>query len=97
MVQHLNGMFAFALWDAQERSLLLARQGVALDGLIVAGAVRANATLGDPYANPYPAKSVLLVDERATPRQRQARGTPSLRQPRPERRPRSRPPTRCRV
>ena len=27
-------------------------EGVALDGLIVAGAVRANATLGDPYANP---------------------------------------------
>ncbi len=47
-------------------------QGVPLDGLVVAGAVRANATLGDPYANPYPAKSVLLVDERATPRQRQA-------------------------
>ena len=47
-------------------------QGVALDGLIVAGAVRANATLGDPYANPYPAKSVLLVDDRATPSQRKA-------------------------
>ena len=47
-------------------------QGVSLDGLIVAGAVKANATLGDPYANPYPAKSVLLVDERATPRQREA-------------------------
>lgn len=46
--------------------------GVALDGLIVAGAVRANATLGDPYANPYPARSVLLVDERATPSQRRA-------------------------
>ncbi|HKF44571.1 MAG TPA: DUF1326 domain-containing protein [Thermoanaerobaculia bacterium] len=47
-------------------------QGVPLDGLVVAGAVRASATLGDPYANPYPAKSVLLVDERATPKQRQA-------------------------
>ena len=47
-------------------------QGVGLDGLIVAGAVRAKATLGDPYANPYPAKSVLLVDERATPSQRKA-------------------------
>jgi hypothetical protein len=47
-------------------------KGVPLDGLIVAGALRANATLGDPYANPYPVRSVLLVDERATPRQRQA-------------------------
>ena len=47
-------------------------KGVALDGLIVAGAVKANATLGDPYANPYPAKAVLLVDERATLKQREA-------------------------
>jgi hypothetical protein len=47
-------------------------KGVELGGLVVAGAVRANATLGDPYANPYPARSVVLVDERATPRQREA-------------------------
>ncbi len=46
--------------------------GVPLDGLSVVAAVRANATLGDPYGNPYPAKSVLIVDDSATPRQRQA-------------------------
>jgi len=45
---------------------------VALDGLSVAAAVRARATLGDPYENPYPAKSVLMVDDQATPAQREA-------------------------
>jgi hypothetical protein len=46
--------------------------GVKLDGLSVAAAVRAKATLGDPYADPYPAKAVLIVDEQASPAQRQA-------------------------
>jgi hypothetical protein len=46
--------------------------GVALDGLTVAAAVHANATLGDPYANPYPARAVLLVDDQATPQQSSA-------------------------
>ena len=46
--------------------------GTSLEGLTVAAAVRANGTLGDPYENPYPAKSVLLVDEQATPQQRTA-------------------------
>src|SRR3569833_606453 len=45
---------------------------VKLDGLAVAAAIRANATLGDPYANPYPAKAVLLVDDHATPQQKSA-------------------------
>lgn len=46
--------------------------GIALDGLAVAAAVRARATLGDPYANPYPAQAVLIVDDQATPPQRAA-------------------------
>jgi hypothetical protein len=46
--------------------------GVSLDGLGVVAAVRANATLGDPYADPYPAKSVLIVDDAANAQQRQA-------------------------
>src|SRR5438270_5591143 len=46
--------------------------GVSLDGLTVVGAIKAQATLGDPYGKPYPAKSVLLVDRQATPEQRQA-------------------------
>jgi hypothetical protein len=46
--------------------------GVQLDGLSVVGVVKAAATLGDPYTNPYPAKAVMIVDERATDRQRGA-------------------------
>jgi len=46
--------------------------GIALDGLTVAAAVRAQATLGDPYANPYPAQSVLMVDDQANPQQQAA-------------------------
>ena len=46
--------------------------GVALDGLSVVAVVRAKATLGDPYADPYPAKSVLVVDDQATAAQKQA-------------------------
>ena len=46
--------------------------GVSLSGLSVVGAVKASATLGDPYGRPYPAKSVLLVDRQATPEQRAA-------------------------
>jgi len=47
-------------------------EGVSLAGLTIVGAVKAQATLGDPYGKPYPAKSVLLVDKQATPQQRQA-------------------------
>lgn len=46
--------------------------GVPLDGLTVAAAVRAKGTLGDPYENPYPTKAVLMVDDRATLPQRAA-------------------------
>ncbi len=46
--------------------------GVSLEGLTVAAAVKARATLGDPYANPYPAQAVLVVDEQANEAQRAA-------------------------
>src|SRR5579885_1972421 len=46
--------------------------GVPLQGLTVAAAVRANGTLGDPYENPYPARAVLLVDDRANRQQTDA-------------------------
>jgi hypothetical protein len=47
-------------------------QGVSLDGLNVVAVVKAGATLGDSHENPYPAKSVLIVDAKATPEQRAA-------------------------
>lgn len=45
---------------------------VPLDGLAIVAVVRANATLGDADANPLPAKTVFLVDERANQAQRAA-------------------------
>ncbi|MEW6208535.1 MAG: DUF1326 domain-containing protein [Acidobacteriota bacterium] len=46
--------------------------GVALDGLSVVGVVKAGATLGDQYSDPYPAKSVLILDARASSEQQKA-------------------------
>jgi hypothetical protein len=65
---NLAGMEAIVAWHIQEGKW----DGVSLAGLSVVGAIKAQATLGDPYAKPYPAKSVLVVDRQATPQQRQA-------------------------
>lgn len=62
---NLAGKEAILAWHVQSGSW----DGVALDGLTIAAAVRARATLGDPYGNPYPAQAVLLVDDQATPQQ----------------------------
>jgi len=59
---------AILAWHIREGSW----EGVSLAGLNVVGAVKAQATLGDPYGKPYPAKSVLMIDHDATPQQRQA-------------------------
>jgi Protein of unknown function (DUF1326) len=65
---NLAGKEAILAWHVQSGSW----DGVALDGLTIAAAVHARATLGDPYGNPYPADAVLLVDEQANPQQRAA-------------------------
>jgi hypothetical protein len=64
----LTGNQALLAWHVQEGSW----NGVKLDGLTVAAAVRARATLGDPYGEPYPAQAVLMVDDTANAAQRQA-------------------------
>lgn len=64
----LTGNQALLAWHVSEGSW----NGVKLDGLTVAAAVRAQATLGDPYGDPYPAQAVLMVDDAANPAQRQA-------------------------
>jgi hypothetical protein len=46
--------------------------GVKLDGLGVVGVAKASGTLGNPYENPFPAKAILIVDEKATAAQREA-------------------------
>ncbi|HVR99711.1 MAG TPA: DUF1326 domain-containing protein [Thermoanaerobaculia bacterium] len=65
---NLAGREAVLAWSIREG----AWKGVPVQGLAVVAVVRAAATLGDPYANPLPARSVLLVDERADAAQREA-------------------------
>src|SRR5437016_2499811 len=64
----LAGNQAIVAWRVQKGSW----GGVKLDGLSVVGVAKAAATLGDPYSNPYPAKAVLIFDEKATLEQRAA-------------------------
>jgi hypothetical protein len=64
----LVGDEAILAWKIKEGDW----KGTSLNGLGVVAVVKAHATLGDPYHNPYPAESVLIVDQRATGRQRQA-------------------------
>jgi hypothetical protein len=64
----LVGNEAILAWKIKEGDW----KGTGLNGLGVVAVVKAHATLGDPYHNPYPAESVLIVDQRATARQRLA-------------------------
>lgn len=65
---NLVGNEAILGWHIQSGSW----EGVPLDGLTVAAAVRAHGTLGDPYENPLPAQAVVMIDEQATPAQKTA-------------------------
>jgi len=65
---NLVGNEAILAWHVQSGGW----DGVPLEGLTIAAAVRANGTLGDPYESPYPAKAVLLVDVQASTQQREA-------------------------
>jgi hypothetical protein len=64
----LTGQEAVLGWQVSQGSWA----GVPLAGLHVVAVVRANATLGDPYANPLPAKTVFFLDARANDAQRAA-------------------------
>jgi len=65
---NLEGQEAILAW----RVAAGAWDGVDLANLSVAAVVTASATLGDPYADPLPARSVILVDAAATAPQRRA-------------------------
>ncbi len=65
---NLVGNEAILAWHVAEGSW----DGVSLEGLTVAAAVKAQGTLGDPYENPYPAQSVILMDDQANPQQQAA-------------------------
>ena len=64
----LTGQEAILAWKVREGDW----NGVPLSGLGVVAVVKASATLGDPYHDPYPARSVLIVDSRASAQQRAA-------------------------
>lgn len=64
----LTGDLAVMGWKITEGTW----EGVKLDGLGVAGVLKASATLGDVHNTSYPVRSVLIVDEKATPEQRLA-------------------------
>ncbi len=64
----LVGQLALMAWKVDQGSW----NNVSLDGLGVVAVVKASHTLGDPFKSAYPAKAVLIVDERANMEQRQA-------------------------
>jgi hypothetical protein len=64
----LVGNLAVFGWRVSEGQF----EGVKLDGLSVVGVVKASGTLGHIHSEAYPVKSVVIVDERATPEQRLA-------------------------
>lgn len=65
---NLEGKQAMMAWHVNQGSY----NGVNLDGMSVVAVVLAHSTLGDEFHNPYPAKAVLIVDERANGPQRAA-------------------------
>src|SRR5204863_8415996 len=65
---NLEGKQAMMAWRINRGAF----EGVNLDGMSVVAVVLANSTLGDEFHNPYPARSVLIVDQRATGPQRAA-------------------------
>lgn len=64
----LVGQLALMAWKVDQGSW----NNVSLDGLGVVAVVKASHTLGDPFKSAYPAKAVLIVDERANTQQREA-------------------------
>ncbi|HEV2615266.1 MAG TPA: DUF1326 domain-containing protein [Candidatus Acidoferrales bacterium] len=64
----LTGQDAVLAWQVANGEW----NGVSLSGLGVVAVVHANATLGDPYGDPRPAKAAFFVDQRASNAQRAA-------------------------
>lgn len=64
----LEGRHAIVAWKIDQGEW----HGTNLNGLSVIAVVKAKDNLGDPYHNPYPAESILIVDQRANAAQRDA-------------------------
>src|SRR6516162_8335590 len=65
---NLTGQEAVLGWHVDKGTW----ENVSLDGLSVTAVVRASATLGDAFSNPFRARAVLIVDEGANAAQRPA-------------------------
>lgn len=65
---NLTGDSAVLAWHVREGTW----SGVSMADLNVVAVVRASSTLGDPYTNPLPAKTVFMLDARANEAQRAA-------------------------
>jgi len=63
-----TGKEAMLVWSVKEGSW----QGTSLDGLSVIAVVRSDATLGNMKYEPRSGKAVIIVDEKASPSQREA-------------------------
>ena len=64
----LTGKQAILAWKINNGTW----QGTNLSGLTVVAVVKASATLGDPFRNPLPTESVLILDHKATAQQKKA-------------------------
>ena len=65
---NMNGKEAIMAWQVTTGS----HDGIQLGGLNVVAVVRAKSSLGDTAANPYPALSLIYVDDTASPIQQTA-------------------------
>ena len=64
----IRGDLAVMAWSVDQGDV----DGVQLDGLKVVALVKASSTIGNPFANPLPTKTMLIFDETASAEQRAA-------------------------
>jgi hypothetical protein len=64
----LTGKQAILAWKINNGTW----QGTNVSGLTVVAVVKASATLGDPFRNPLPTESVLILDHKTTAQQKKA-------------------------
>ncbi len=64
----ITGDLAVMAWNIESGQM----NGVSLEGLNVVAVVKASSTIGNPFGSPLPAKTMMIVDENATPEQRVA-------------------------
>lgn len=64
----IRGDLAIMAWSVDEGQV----DGVRVDGLQVVAVVKASSTIGNPFTNPLPTKTMLIFDEDASAEQRAA-------------------------